>query len=50
MIHAILLFDDGCMHSACSLTGNNLTEHGKDMSAVIKLAEVIPSTQISSLK
>ena len=38
------------MHSACSLADNSLTNYGEDMSAVIKLAEVIPSTQISSLK
>jgi hypothetical protein len=35
---------------ACSLADNNLTNYGRDMSAVIKLAEVIPSTQILSLK
>jgi len=32
-----------------NLARNNLTKYGRDMSAVIKLAEVIPSTHISSL-
>ena len=41
----IVLFTCGC-----SLADNNLTNRGKYMSAVIKLAEAIPSTQISSLK
>ena len=39
-------------HTACahSLAGNNITNYGKDMSAVIKLAEVLPQTSINSLK
>ena len=34
----------------CSLGVNYLTNGGKDMSAVLKLAEVLPSTSITSLK
>ena len=33
-----------------SFQGTNLTNRGKDLSAFFKLAEVLPSTQITSLK
>ena len=33
-----------------SLENNILTNYGKDMSAVLKLAEVLPSTSITSLE
>ena len=32
------------------MSGNNLTNYGTDMSGVIKLAEILPSTSITSLK
>ena len=35
---------------ARSLDGNNLTNSGKDMSAVLKLAEVLPQTKIQTLR
>ena len=35
---------------ACSLDGNDLTNRGKDMSAVLKLAEVLPQTKIQTLR
>ncbi len=33
-----------------SLSDNNLTNDGKDMSAVLKLAEVLPQTKIQTLR
>ena len=33
-----------------SLDDNNLTKYGKDMSAVLKLAEVLPQTKIHTLR
>ena len=33
-----------------SLDDNNLTDYGKDMSAVLKLAEVLPQTKIQTLR
>ena len=33
-----------------SLDNNNLTNYGKDMSAVLKLAEVLPQTKIQTLR
>eukprot|EP00966_Prymnesium_polylepis_P291172 6724866-Prymnesium_polylepis.1 len=33
----------------CALAGNDLANDGKDMSGVLKLAEVLPSTSITSL-
>ena len=33
-----------------SLANNALTNDGEDMSAILKLAEVLPSTSITSLK
>ena len=47
-IHAILLVNRCCVHSGCSLASNDLTNRGKDMSAVIKLAEAF--TQMPSLQ
>ena len=35
---------------ARSLDGNNLTNSGKDMSAVLKLAKVLPQTKVQSLR
>ena len=35
---------------ARSLDGNQLTNGGKDMSAVLKLAEVLPQTKIQTLR
>ena len=32
-----------------SLKGSNITKHGRDMSAVLKLAEVLPQSQLQSL-
>ena len=39
------------MHFAStrSLNGNNITYYGEDMSAVLKLAEVLPKSQLQSL-
>jgi hypothetical protein len=36
--------------SACSLASNNLTNFGQDIRGVIKLAEVLSSTEIEQLK
>ena len=33
-----------------SLAHNHLTDYGKDMSAVLKLAEMLPHTKIQSLR
>ena len=33
----------------CSLANNNLTYFGHDMSGVLKLAEALPQTKITSL-
>ena len=33
-----------------SLNGNNLTDRGEDMSAVLTLAEVLPQTKIQILR
>ena len=33
-----------------TLDGNNLTNSGKDMSAALKLAEVLPQTKIQTLR
>ena len=33
-----------------SLNDNNITNFGKDMSAVLKLAEVLPQSQLQSLR
>ena len=33
-----------------SLAYNDLTNHGEDLSALLKLAEILPSTSITSLK
>ena len=33
-----------------SLDGNELTNRGKDMSAVLKLAEVLPQTKLQTLR
>ena len=33
-----------------SLDNNNLTSYGRDMSGVIKLAEVLPQTKLQSLR
>ena len=33
-----------------SLAKTNLTNHGQDMSGVLKLAEMLPQTKIESLK
>ena len=40
------------MHFSCtrSLNNNDLTNYGKDMSGVLKLAEVLPQTQLQSLR
>ena len=40
------------MHLAStrSLDINNITNNGKDMSAVLKLAEVLPQSQLKSLR
>ena len=38
------------LHLPRSLDNNNLTNHGKDMSGVIKLAEVLPQTKLQSLR
>ena len=40
------------MHPAStrSLSGNYITEFGEDMSAVLKLAEVLPQSQLQSLR
>ena len=35
---------------AHSIAGNDLTNGGEDMSAVFKIAEVLPQTGIASLK
>ena len=35
---------------ARSLDSNNLTNSGKDMSAVLKLVEVLPQTKVQSLR
>ena len=37
-------------HPALSLACNNLTNNGKNMSGVIKLAEALPQSQLQSLK
>ena len=34
----------------CSLAYNNLTNDGRDMSGVLKLAEALPQTKIAELK
>ena len=34
----------------CSLAKNNLASYGLDMSGVLKLAEALPQTEITSLK
>ena len=34
----------------CSLAKNNLASYGQDMSGVLKLAEALPQTEITSLK
>ena len=33
-----------------SLAGNNLTNEGKDMSGILKLAEALPPSQLTSLR
>ena len=33
-----------------SVSNNNLTNYGEDMSAVLKLAEVLPKSQLQSLR
>ena len=33
-----------------SLDNNNITDYGRDMSGVIKLAEVLPKTKLQSLR
>ena len=35
---------------ARSLDGNKLTNNGEDMSAVLKLAEVLPQTKLQTLR
>ena len=34
----------------CSLDDNGLTNRGKDMSGVLKLAEALPQTKLESLR
>ena len=38
------------LHLPRSLDSNYLTDDGKDMSGVIKLAEVLPQTKLQSLR
>ena len=35
---------------ARSLANNNLTNQGKDMSGILKLAEALPHSQLTSLR
>ena len=35
---------------ARSLDGNNMTDYGKDMSGILKLAEALPHSQLTSLR
>ena len=35
---------------ACSMSENNLTNYGRDMSGLLKLVEILPQTKIESLK
>ena len=39
-----------CTLPAHSIQFNNLTNQGEDMSAVLKIAEVLPQTRLTSLK
>ena len=52
LLSHLLAFLPSPGHMACthSLANNNITNCGKDMSAVIKLAEVLLNTNITSLK
>ena len=39
-----------CTLPAHSIGYNNLTNKGKEMSAMLKIAEVLPQTRLTSLK